>query len=376
MLVSVRENSDSRPLRILMTADAVGGVWQYTVDLVRRLTEDGAELLVAVLGPAPSEEQRDELRRLPRVGFVEKSFALEWEPNSWADVDASGQWLLELDSQFHADVVHLNGYAHAALPWRKPVLVVAHSCVYSWWRNVLSSAPPDPDWAEYKRRVTAALLASDTIVAPSEFMVGEIRREYGVNGDKLRVIHNFSERQPETRRDKEPFFLAAGRVWDPAKNFALLEEAAPYLEWPVKLAGKDKGATGSTSSLQRLGHVRAPELLDLMDQASVFVHPALYEPFGLSVLDAARARCCLVLADTPSLRELWGEAAIFLDPRNPKDWVEQLNSLSRDLPHCHDMGDRAFVQSQRYTAESSVRAYQQLYNDLTAHGRKKGEEAA
>ena len=376
MLVSVRGNSDSRPLRILMTADAVGGVWQYTVELVRRLAAEGAEVLVAILGPAPSAEQRDELRRLPRVGFAERSLALEWEPNPWADVDASGQWLLELDSQFHADVVHLNGCAHAALPWGKPVLVVAHSCVYSWWKNVLSTAPPDPDWVEYKRRVTAGLLASDTIVAPSEFMAGEIRREYGASGDKVRVIHNFSERQPETPRDKEPFFLAAGRVWDLAKNFALLEDAAPFLHWPLKLAGKDHGATGSTSSLQRLGHVATPELLDLMARASVFVHPALYEPFGLSVLDAARARCCLVLADTPSLRELWEEAAIFLDPRNSTDWVEQLNSLSRDPSRCHDMGNRAFVQSRRYTAESSIRAYEQLYTELVTHGRKKGEEAA
>jgi len=375
MLVSVRENPDSRPLRILMTADAVGGVWQYTVDLVRRLTAGAAEVLVAVLGPAPSEEQRNELQRLPRVGFAEKSFALEWEPNPWADVDASGQWLLELDSQFHADVVHLNGYAHAALPWHKPVVVVAHSCVYSWWKNVLSSAPPGPDWAEYKRRVTAGLLAADTTVAPSEFMAGEIRREYGVNGDKVRVIHNFSERQPETR-DKEPFFLAAGRVWDPAKNFALLEDVASSLRWPLKLAGKAGGATSAGSSLQRLGHVATPELLDLMARASVFVHPALYEPFGLSVLDAARARCCLVLADTPSLRELWGDAAIFLDPRDPKDWVEQLNSLSGDLPLCHDMGDRAFARSRRYTADASVLAYQQVYTDLVTHGRKKGEAAA
>ncbi|MFL6416427.1 MAG: glycosyltransferase family 4 protein, partial [Bryobacteraceae bacterium] len=112
-----------------MTADAVGGVWQYTVDLVRCLVEGGAEVMVAVLGPAPSEEQRDELGRLPRVSLAEESFALEWEPNSWAEVDASGYRLLELDSQFRCDLVHLNSYTHAALPWRKPVAVVAHSCV-------------------------------------------------------------------------------------------------------------------------------------------------------------------------------------------------------------------------------------------------------
>jgi len=358
-----------------MTADAVGGVWQYTVDLVRRLTEDGAEVLVAILGPAPSEEQRNELRRVPRVRFAEKSFALEWEPNSWGDVDASGEWLLELDSQFHADVVHLNGYAHAALPWRKPVAVIAHSCVYSWWRNVLNCAP-DGEWVEYKRRVAAGLLAAHTIVAPSEFMAGEVRREYGVCADKIRVIHNFSERETGAHREKEPFFLAAGRVWDPAKNFALLEEAARHVEWPMKLAGKANGVTASTSFIERLGHIATAELLELMARASVFVHPALYEPFGLSVLDAARARCCLVLAGTPSMRELWGEAATYLDPRNPAAWVDGLNSLSRDLARCQEMGNLAFSHARRYTAESSVRAYQQIYADLMTHAGKKAEEAA
>src|SRR5438270_13535933 len=153
MLVSVRANTDTRPLRILMTPDAVGGVWQYTVDLVRALADRGAEVLVAVLGPGPSHEQRTELQSLARVVLAEKTFALEWEPNSWADVDASGEWLLALDSEFRADVVHLNGYTHAALPWRKPVVVVAHSCVYSWWKNVLNCAPGE-EWAECKRRVT------------------------------------------------------------------------------------------------------------------------------------------------------------------------------------------------------------------------------
>jgi glycosyltransferase involved in cell wall biosynthesis len=358
-----------------MTADAVGGVWQYTVDLVRCLSESGAEVLVAVLGPAPSDEQRDELRTLRGVALAEGSFALEWEPNSWANVDASGEWLLELDTQFNADLVHLNGYSHASLRWRKPVIVVAHSCVYSWWRNVLN-CPPDSEWAEYKRRVTAGLLACDKIVAPSRFMAAEIGREYGASAEKIRVIHNFSSRKPAGINEKQPFFFAAGRVWDPAKNFGLLEQVAPYLSWPVRLAGKDRSEATSAGGLQKLGHIPSADLLDLMAKASVFVHPALYEPFGLSVLDAARARCCLVLADTPSLRELWAEAAILLDPRDPNAWIDELNSLSRDLPRCRELGDRAFAHAGRYTAESTAHAYQSLYAELISRGRKRAEEAA
>lgn len=375
MLVSVRATSDKRPARILMTADAVGGVWQYTVDLVRHLAAAGAEVLVAVLGPAPSDEQRQDLRMLPRVTVAENSFALEWEPNAWADLDASGDWLLALDAEFRADVVHLNGYAHASLPWHKPTVVVAHSCVYSWWKNVLNG-PPGEDWAEYKRRVTAGLAAANSIVAPSNFMASEIQREYAIGGEKLRVIHNFSERESVACHEKEPFFFGAGRVWDPAKNFALLEQVAPCLEWPVKVAGKNNDDARASSALEKLGHVTSAELSDLMARASVFVHPALYEPFGLSILDAARARCCLVLADTQSSRELWGEAAILVDPRNPKVWIAELNSLAADPPRSKEMGDRAFSHARRYTAESTVNAYEQLYADLMTHAGMRTGEAA
>ena len=40
--------------RVLMTADTVGGVWQYALDLARGLSEAGASTILAVLGPAPS----------------------------------------------------------------------------------------------------------------------------------------------------------------------------------------------------------------------------------------------------------------------------------------------------------------------------------
>src|SRR6185312_15110567 len=106
-------------------------------------------------------------------------------------------------------------------------------------------------------------------------------------------------------------------------------------------ANTDTPSAVPPSGLQRLGHIPSADLLDLMGRASIFAHPALYEPFGLAVLDAARARCCLVLADIPSLRELWGEAAVFVDPRDPAAWIRELNSLSRDPSRRGQLGDRA-----------------------------------
>src|SRR5215218_7362536 len=128
--------------RVLMTCDAVGGVWTYMLELARGLASFEVEVLVATMGPALSAEQWEEARNLDNIEIVHRPFALEWMDIPWAGVDAASEWLLQLASTFGPDVVHLNGYAHAALPWPAPVVVVAHSCVLTWWRAVKGENAP------------------------------------------------------------------------------------------------------------------------------------------------------------------------------------------------------------------------------------------
>ena len=349
-----------KPLKILMTADAVGGVWQYSVDLIRGLGES-AKVLLATLGPRPSTEQKQQLKSVPQLQLCESDYALEWMSDPWRDVDAAGEWLLSLQAEFGADVIHLNGYAHAALPWGRPIVVVAHSCVYSWWQAV-HHCPPGSEWAEYYRRVANGLAACDIVVAPSRFMASEVEREYSVPSEKLQVVYNFSVASPPVT-EKEPFCLAAGRLWDKAKNLSTLAEIAPHLRWPVYLAGEEAfhAVSGSFRVLGRLPHA---ELLRYMSRAGIFLHPALYEPFGLSVLEAARCGCCLVLADIPSLRELWSHAAIFIDAREPESWISQVNQLVGDPEKCLRLGEAAKKHSARYSQRESINAYGNLYRSL------------
>jgi glycogen synthase len=356
----------NKPLRVLMTADAVGGVWRYSVDLAAALIEHGAEVLIATMGPRPSEEQRKELLSIPRLRFAQSDYALEWMPGAWEDVDASAHWLLALQSSFDPDVIHLNGYAHASLRWNKPVAVVAHSCVYSWWRAVHGCAPGS-EWSEYKRRVTGGLLAADTVIAPSAHMASELRREYGISPDNVRVLHNFTRARVPASAIKQPFILAAGRAWDVAKNIELLDRIAPDLAWQVCVAGDTKGHGTSMRKGQSacfLGSLPPAELMREMSLAGIFAHPALYEPFGLSVLEAARARCCLVLSDIPSLRELWDGAATFVDPREPAGWMRELNRLAHNRFERESFGQLAYSQSLKYGAGSSVEEYCKLYGSL------------
>ena len=119
------------------------------------------------------------------------------------------------------------------------------------------------------------------------------------------------------------------------------------------------------------------DVLANLNAASIFVHPALYEPFGLAVLEAARSRCCLVLSDIDSLRELWNGAALFLDPRDPTQWISELNELARDPFERERLGRAAAVRAQRFTAERSIGEYLATYRSLLTNPKriKKGAAA-
>src|SRR5690349_6315021 len=119
-------------LRVLMTADAVGGVWTYVLDLSRALTAHGISVTLATMGPLPSRDQLEAARAIEGLTLVTSRFKLEWMDDPWSDVEAAGRWLLSLEASVGAHVVHLNGYAHGVLPFRAPVLIVGHSCVLSW----------------------------------------------------------------------------------------------------------------------------------------------------------------------------------------------------------------------------------------------------
>lgn len=365
-MAAERQTSGYGPIRILMTADAVGGVWQYSLDLISQLTQQRFEFLLATLGPQPSCEQRAQAKSIPGLTVAEGGYSLEWMPNPWADVDAAGKWLLDLQSNFGADLIHLNGFSHAALPWKRPVLVVAHSCVRSWWRAVHGCAP-GPEWDEYGRRVSRGLCACARVVAPSRHMADCIRSEYSISDEKTSVIRNFTLASQTGQTGKSPFILTAGRLWDPAKNVALLNRIAPRLAWDICLAGGVHGidySAASTRNITCLGSLPHDELLRHMESAAIFAHPALYEPFGLAILEAARARCCLVLSDIPALRELWDGAAIFLDPRDANAWRRELNCLAEDSARREQFSNRAQMHARVYTAQAAVEQYINVYRSL------------
>jgi glycosyltransferase involved in cell wall biosynthesis len=350
-------------MTILMTADSVGGVWTYALDLCRGLTTRGVRVVLAVMGAPLTTEQRRAARAIRGVELQARPFRLEWMPDAADDVARAGDWLLDLARAAAPDVVHVNGYAHAALPFGAPVLVGAHSCVLSWFHAVRGSAPPST-YLEYEQAVRRGLAAADLIVAPSRAMALSLLRHYAPQPPVL-VIHNGRDAAAFAPGRKGSFVLTAGRLWDDAKNVALLAAAAAQIPWPVFVAGDGAPAAGG---VRPLGFLSSAALVRWMGAASIYALPARYEPFGLSVVEAASAGCALVLGDIASLRELWEGAATFVDPEDAPGLAGVVRRLIADPAALQQMRRQAQRRARRYGADAMVDRYRAAYAQLAAAG--------
>ncbi len=358
----------SHPRKVLMTTDTIGGVWTYSLELSRGLLCQGVDVVLATMGAPVQPRQRQMVADLgPGIRLCESPFKLEWMDDPWLDVAAAGEWLLALEREHCPDVIHLNGYVHAALPWQAPTLVAAHSCVFSWWQAVKKDTPP-AGWRSYHDAVSEGLRHAGLVVAPSRAMLAQIARHYGPPAN-ARVIYNGRVGDSRPPVEKEHFILSVGRLWDEAKNAAGLASIAPRLPWPVRVAGDTRRPHGEDVVLPRvelLGYRSAVELREEYRRAAIYALPARYEPFGLSVLEAALEGCALVLGDIASLREIWGSTALFVPPDDPNALHRAITDLIVN-PACREaMAAAARERAQLFTAERMTSAYLAAYGGLLA----------
>ena len=363
-------------MRLLMTTDAVGGVWRYSLDAARALEARGYRVSLAVIGPDPSTVQQAEAAGLH---LIATGLPLDWAGADRAALARAARELAALAEGY--DAVQLNQPAFASLAsWPAPVLAAAHSCVATWW-GAVEPAAALPENLQWQADLTRdGLTAARATIAPSEAFAAALACTHGL-ADAPTAIHNGRAPSPRsaalripppvrgrvdlaaTPPSPEPgegqaegqgegrSLVAVGRLWDRGKNMALLDALAPLIGLPVHLYGDVHGPNSErfTAAYATLhGHVGSVELDRVLAARPVFAAPSFYEPFGLAVLEAAQAGCALVLADIPTFRELWDGAAVFADPRDAASWLPAIARARRDA---ETLGAAARVRAGRYTVD-------------------------
>ncbi len=349
-----------------MTADTIGGVWTYAIDLIKGLQAQGVEVHLATMGRKLSQAQLRQVASLSNLSLHESDFDLEWMDAPWQEVDAAGDWLLELEEELQPDLIHLNNFCHGDQPWRAPVLMVGHSCVNSWWQAVKGEYAPRK-YHEYTERVKGGLQSADLIVAPSNAFLADLHRFYGPLEPSM-AIPNAREEKSFYPTKKEPLILSMGRLWDEAKNIASCEYAAAQTSWTMEVAGASTHPSGGKNAnyknLVALGELSSKAVAEKLSKAAIYALPARYEPFGLSVLEAALSGCALVLGDIASLRENWQGAALFANPDSPEDIYDKIDFLIKNPRQRERMSGLALQKAREFSVSRQAALYLQQYKNL------------
>lgn len=361
--------AESRRPKILMTVDAVGGIWQYALDLASEF-RSRADIMLVVLGPSPT---RDQLREAQETGcaLTATSLPLDWIVGDQASVDASGGVLADMAQQSGVDLVHLNHpSAAASARFPVPVIAVCHSCVATWWQTVRGGSLPE---AFMWRTVLTeqGYRAANRLLAPTQAFADLTAEIYDLPEPPLVVRNGRRIDLPSHHETPDVFVFTAGRLWDEGKNVVTLDRAAARSSLTVIAAGSLTGPNGTRIHVRHIkpaGQLSTAQVRQFLIRRPIFASAALYEPFGLAVLEAAQAGCALVLSDIPVFRELWDGVALFVPPRDDSAFAEAFEWLFQHRNMRHAFGQAARERATRYSAETMCEGVWAVYESVLPGG--------
>jgi glycosyltransferase involved in cell wall biosynthesis len=169
-----------------------------------------------------------------------------------------------------------------------------------------------------------------------------------------------------------PFFLSIGNL-QPRKNlitlvkaYRALVAAHPGLPEKLVIVGQEwRGDTAvelqrETSDLQAAGrvvftgYIRDDELIGLLQRATAFAYPSIYEGFGLPPVEAMAAGAPALVADIPVTREVVADAGLRLPAKDVDAWADALLRIATDQRERTDFIERGRTRAATFTWQRSA----------------------
>jgi O-antigen biosynthesis alpha-1,2-mannosyltransferase len=288
------------------------------------------------------------------------------------------------------------------LPWQAEVFhsLVQRPPAFRFKKEIVSVIDLFPltgkDYStpDFQQKFSALLLESVAravrIITPSQYTTDQLLKHTSTPREKLRLIPfgvdlPATSLSPEQRAMERERVVGKGNVMiftvgviQTRKNTINTLKALRYLPERYRLViagGNGHGSEaihnfirteGLGSRVILLGYAPTKRLPALYDAASVFLFPSFEEGFGLPVLEAMAHGLPVVASATSSLPEVGGEAALYVNPHDPRDIAEKVTQAVEDEQQRKVMINEGLARAKIFTWRRTAEANLQVYNEVLA----------
>ena len=280
------------------------------------------------------------------------------------------------------DLMHFP-YFSLPISYKRPYVVTIHDLIINRFPTGKASTLPTPiywgKWFGYKFILKKGISNAKKIIVPSHAVEAELKDQFGVAGDRVKVIYEggFEEKDPGEGKNVlgKKYFLKVGNAY-PHKNVNTLlnafskvyaKDQSVYLVFAAK---KDffykrileKITYPLMSNIIFIENPTDKELKNLYKNAIATIVPSFMEGFGLTAIEALSCGCPILLSDIPVHREICKNTASYFDPYDETDMAQKMqNAISVTPAQREKFAKMANAFVKKYSWEKMVSQTLELY---------------
>jgi len=306
----------------------------------------------------------------------------KWDKRDFPPIEFKG---------FRADMLHCPDYIIPPSINKNIILTIHDLSFYRFPEFNL-------DWfiKKYQVMVLKNAKRAKIILADSQSTKQDIINFLNIDPQKIKVVYlaadikfkvlapaEFKSETLEKFNISKKFILSVGTI-EPRKNFKTLIKAFNVLrdtyscskDYKLVIAGKTGWKSEETfeeykkspykNEIIFTGEVKDEDLVQLYNQASLFVYPSIFEGFGLPLLEAMSCALPVIATNTSSVPEVYPNEEFLLDPFDAEKMAQKINLVLTGNNIRDTLIRFSIENSKKFSWEKSaletMQVYHQLYN--------------
>lgn len=285
------------------------------------------------------------------------------------------------------DIIHFP-YFSLPISYGQPYVMTIHDLIINNFPTGKASTLPAPiywvKWLGYRFILKKAILNAKKIIVPSHAVESELKEEFGMASDKIKVIYEGGFESLSNNDKKnivgKRYFLKVGNAY-PHKNVSSLinafsklysKDQSLYLVFAARRDFFYKRILGKITYplMHNIIFIENPtdkDLRNLYEHAIATIVPSLMEGFGLTAIEALNCGCPVLLSDIAVHREICKDTAVYFDPHDENDILQKMeHAMAMTVVQRQKFATMAYAFAKKYSWEKMVLQTVELYESCVS----------